>query len=102
MSRGGRARGSAGQSTVLVLAILFVTAAIALAIVSLGAEGVQRGRLQAIADLTALAAAHGGAAGHAVAQRNGVDLVSVREGDDGSVVVTIERDGRRAIASATT
>ncbi len=97
-----RSRGAAGQSTVLVLAVLLVVAAVALALVGLGAEGVQRGRLQAIADVTALAAAHGRDIGETVAARNGVDLVDLREATDGSVTVTVAHDGRRATASATT
>lgn len=81
---------------------MVVVGAIVGALVELGAESVARGRLQAAADLTALAAAHDAAAGAAVATSNGVALVEVRPGADRSVTVVVARDGRRAVASAST
>ena len=91
-----------GQATVLLVAVMFVTAALVAALVGLGAELVQRGRLQAAADLTALAAAHDRRLGADVASRNGATLVDVRRSDEHTVVVTVERGGRRAVAAADT
>lgn len=96
-----RRRGSAGQSSVLLLAVLFVLAAVVAALVGLGAESVHRGRVQAIADLTALAATHGESEGRSIAGANGAAIVALSEGSEGAVTVTIERGGRRAVASAT-
>jgi hypothetical protein len=91
-----------GQSTVLAIAVMVVLVVVGAALIGLGSEGVERGRLQAVADLTALASAHGDAEGASVAARNGTSLVQVVHEDDGAVTVVVERDGRRATASATT
>jgi hypothetical protein len=88
-----------GQSSLLVVAILTVVAAIGAAIFGLGLEAVGRARAQAVADLTALAATHGDAEGGAIATANGAaHVVSRHEGD--AVTVVVDVAGRRAIATA--
>jgi len=96
-----RARpGERGQATILLIGVLVVVVVIAAALIELGAEGTRRGRLQAVADLTALAAVHASDDGAGVARRNGAAVVSIDRGGDGSVTVVVESDGRRAVASA--
>lgn len=88
-----------GQSTILLVGVVTVVVAIAGALVSLAAVGIERGRVQAVADLTALATARSDADGASVARRNGAHVVSIER--DGSVVtVVVDRDGTRAVATA--
>jgi len=96
-----RRRGVAGQATPLLLVVIALASVASLAFVELGSEGVQRGRLQAVADVTALAAAHDVAAAADVAAANSATVVSVHEDADGVVTVVVERGDRRAVAAAT-
>lgn len=89
----------AANASFLMIGVIAVVMAIAVALLGLGAVGVERGRLQAVADLTALATARGDDEGATVARRNGVVLVSTdRSGS--MVTVVVERDGQRATAAA--
>lgn len=88
------------QSTFLVIAALTVVGAAVAALFGLTAELVARGRLQTTADIAALAGVAGRPAASEVTTRNGARLIDLTE-SDGVVTVTVERDGRRAVASAT-
>ncbi|MFN8049880.1 MAG: pilus assembly protein TadG-related protein [Acidimicrobiales bacterium] len=88
-----------GQSTLLMAGVMVVIAVIGGALGQLGMEIVGRARVQAVADLTALAASHGDAEGTSIARRNGAVVVQLDH--DGDVVtVVVQVDGRRAVASA--
>lgn len=97
-----RRRGERGQATLWSVIVLAVLGAVAAALLGLGAEAVHRGRLQTVADLTALTAAHPELDPAVVAAANGASLVSVDHHPDLSVTVVVTDDGRRAVASAST
>lgn len=92
--------GEQGQAAPLVIMIAIIVVLALGAVLGLGAEAVDRGRTQAIADLTALAAAHGDTQGAAVAARNGASIVRLSHGDNSVITVVVDREGRRAVASA--
>lgn len=82
-----------------MVGVILVLASIGGALVEFGGEAVLRGRLQAVADLTALAAAQPDLDASTVAFENGARLESIRR-DDLVVTVVVVADGRRSIASA--
>lgn len=83
----------------LVLALVLLIGAVGAAIVGLSLETAARGRVQSVADLTALAATHGTDDAGEVARRNGGRLLDVERDDDVTTVV-VELRGRRAVAAA--
>lgn len=97
---GTNRRGDHGQATVLVAAVLAVTALASVGLARLGGGMVDASRARAAADAAALAAVDGGTpAATRLAQLNGARLVSVsRIGDD--VVVVVEVEGATATARA--
>lgn len=118
MGRGRR--GDEGSGTVLVIALLAVAVVLAAALGTLGRAQVARGRAQAAADLSALAAAEAvavppgvwvtpealeaadpcGRAG-ATAERNGARVASCTAEPDGVVSVTVAVEGGRGLFSLT-
>lgn len=89
-----------GQSTVLMLGVVAVLVAIASGLVRFGGEVVERGRLQAVADMAALAAVRSPELGREVATRNGAVVVSLDAATGEDVTIVVERAGRRAVAAA--
>lgn len=89
-----------GQSTVLMMGVVAVLMVIAAGLVHLGAEVVERGRLQAVADMAALASVRSVELGREVATRNGAVVVLLDRVTGDGVTVVVERAGRRAVAAA--
>lgn len=88
-----------GQASVLAIGVIVLIAAVGGALVGLAAELVARGRAQAVADLTALAATWGDDRATTVAGRNGATVLSIDHAGSRSQVV-VEVAGRRATAAA--
>lgn len=99
MSGRRRACPERGQSSLLAVAVIVVVLAIGSALTGLAWELVVRGRAQAIADLTALAATWGDEHAGDVAGRNGASVVSL-DHDGARSEVVIDVAGRRATAAA--
>jgi hypothetical protein len=90
-----------GAATVLVAALLAVTALLALGLGRLGAAAVDRARVDAVADLVALAAVTGDADGaRRVANAAGASVVSLADGPAGRRTVTVRLRGSTSVAAA--
>lgn len=85
-----------------MLSVAALTVVVVLALGRLASEVLEAAAAQSAADAAALAGATGGeAAAAAIAAANGASLVSFTESDH-DVIVSVELDGRRAWARATT
>ena len=82
-----------------MVAALLICATAAAALIHGALDGLDRGRVQGIADLVALASVRDHAAANAVARRNGVTVESI-EWSDGQVTVVVRRGQTQAAASA--
>lgn len=90
-----------GAATVLVAALLAVTALLALGLGRLGAAAVERSRADAVADLVALAAVTGGdVAAVRVAHAAGASVVSLDGGPVGRRTATVRLGGSTSVAAA--
>lgn len=101
VSTGQAGSGDEGSAAVLVVALLAVAAALVAAVAILAGAHTARADAQTAADLAALAAAQRHAVarsgacetGSEAATRNGGRLTRCIVADDGSVTVSVERDG---------
>jgi hypothetical protein len=85
----------------LVAALVMVVAVAALGIVAVGSAELRRARVDAVADVTALAAVHDRSTGAAaVAAGNGAALLRHEVRGDGSVQVDVRLHGATASAAA--
>lgn len=90
-----------GAATVLVAALLTVTALLVLGLGRLGAAAVDRARVDAVADLVALSAVTGDEAGAAgVAAANGASVVSIEGNSEGRRAVTVQIGSSISVAAA--
>ena len=90
-----------GAATVLVAALLGVTALLAVGLGRLGGAAVGQARADAVADLTALAAVTGDAAGASrVAESAGAVVERVEAGPAGRRTVTVRLGPSTAVAAA--
>jgi Flp pilus assembly protein TadG len=81
--------------------VLVVTFAMVLGTARVGDAVLRRHRAQLVADVAALAAVAGEAtAADRIARSNGAVVRAVTVAEDGTVVVTVELDGARAVAAA--
>jgi hypothetical protein len=103
----GRSRDQQGSVTLLVAGALLLAALVAGGLAELGAAAADRARVDAVADVVALAGVTGGRAAAAeLAGRNGARLTGwldgfgVGDGPVGRVVVEVARNGISARAAA--
>lgn len=93
-------RSDRGQALPVVAIAIVLAALLTLALGQLGAASVRQGRAQAVADVTALAAASSGSdAGRSVATANGATVRSITT-DAEEVRVIVAIDGVEAGAAA--
>ncbi|MHB1139767.1 MAG: hypothetical protein ACYC2O_12485 [Microthrixaceae bacterium] len=94
-------RGGRGAVSLTVVLVLVVVAVAATGVVRVGDAALRRARVEAVADLTALAAVEGGPeAASAVATASGAHVVSVVAEPAGRVTIVVERAGVTARAAA--
>lgn len=90
-----------GAATVLVAALLGVTALLAVGLGRLGVAAVDRARVDAVADLVALSAVTGDEAGAAgVAAANRASVVTIEGNSEGRRVVTVRIGSSTSVAAA--
>ena len=90
-----------GATTVLVAALLGVTALLAVGLGRLGGAAVTQARADAVADLTALAAVTGDAGGaRRVAAAAGAAVLRIDAGPSGRRTVTVQLGPASAVAAA--
>lgn len=95
-------RGQAGSATLLVVGVVALTVVVIAGSTRLGDAVLRQQRVQAVADVTALAGAVGGRSeASRVAQRNRAAVVAAATAADGAFGVTVRRDGVAASAAAT-
>lgn len=96
-----RARPEEGAATVLVAALLGVTALLTAGVGRLGGAAVERSRADAVADLVALAAVSGqGHDAYRVAERTGAHVVRLTVEPTGRAVVVVRVGSATAVAAA--
>lgn len=89
-----------GQAAPLLVVVMMVGALVISGLIALGTELRMRGRAQAIADVTALAAAADPTAAATVAASNHASVVSIEPHAGGVVTVIVDLHGRHAVAAA--
>lgn len=89
-----------GQAAPLLVVVMLVVGLMISGLIALGSELRLRGRAQAVADVSALAAADDPARVDRVAASNEATVVSVATAPGGVVTVVVDLHGRRAVAAA--
>jgi len=93
-------RGERGQTLGIWVLVIGLVSLMLIGLAHETATAHTHARVQAVADLVALAAVHDTAAAEAVARRAGARVTDIVARDDGIVTVTVELDGVIGTASA--